>query len=124
MTTQEANAYAKRSRECITRAAEELVRGDLSLASAKGWDAASEMVRAIASERGWEHESRRDLHKALSGLVTETRDMEYRWLFAMAGELDTNSDEGFLSEVAVLAHLNAVMRLVDKVETILNGKSS
>ena len=42
----------------------------------------------------------------------------------MAGELDTNSDEGFLSEVAVLAHLNAVMRLVDKVETVLNGKGS
>lgn len=124
MTTQEGDAYVKHSRECLTRAAEELVRGDLSTASAKGWAAASEMVRALACERGWEHESLRDIHRALSNLVTETHDKEYRLLFAMAGELDTNSDEGFLSEVAVLAHLNAVMRFVDKMEAALDGKRS
>ena len=121
MAMVEHKAYAKRSRACLAEASKELARGDLSQASAKGWDAASLMVKALASERGWEHEGRGDLHKAVGQLRRETSDTELTMLFAMAGELDTNSSEGFLSDLAVRAHIEGVARFVERVETVLTG---
>ena len=39
----------------MEQANEELARDDLRQASEKGWGAASQIVKAVAEERGWEH---------------------------------------------------------------------
>ena len=48
-------AYRDQSRAYLEQANEELARNDLRQASEKGWGAASQIVKAVAEERGWEH---------------------------------------------------------------------
>ena len=48
-------AYRDQSRAYLEQANEELARDDLRQASEKGWGAASQIVKAVAEERGWEH---------------------------------------------------------------------
>ena len=48
-------AYRDQSRAYLEQANEELARDDLLQASEKGWGAASQIVKAVAEERGWEH---------------------------------------------------------------------
>ena len=50
MTTQ---AYHTASRELLAQGLGELERGDARQASGTGWDAAAQMVKAIAEARGW-----------------------------------------------------------------------
>ena len=49
---QRTTTYREQSRIFLSEASEELVKGDLQQASEKGWGAASQMVKAIAQERG------------------------------------------------------------------------
>ena len=53
--------YREQSKVFMVQAFRELSNGDLPQASEKGWGAAAQMVKAIGSERGWEHRS----HEAL-----------------------------------------------------------
>ena len=116
------NAYIRRSRKYLSQAAEELARKDLCQASEKGWGAASQVLKALASERGWRPKRHNNLYEAVRQLVAETNDEEFRVLFGMAGELHTNFYEDFLNDVDVSAHLRHVSRFVDKVEGLLAVK--
>ena len=62
---QRTTTYREQSRIFLSQAYEELAKGDLQQASEKGWGAASQMVKAIAQERGWRHRSHRHLQNAV-----------------------------------------------------------
>ena len=113
------SASVPRSRELLEQAEQALAQGDLSQASAKGWAGATDALTRFAISRGWDHGGRRDFYKAITRIVTETGDRDFHMTFTMAGELDTNSDEGFLSAEAVGYHLKRVCDFVDKVEDLL-----
>lgn len=121
MTTTERNAYAKRSRRYLAQSGEELSRGDLFQASEKGWGAASQIVKAVAHERGWRHRNHNDLYKAMDRAVAEADDLDLRFLFSAAGELHSNFYEEFLSDKAVRDILIGVGRFVDKMEGLLDA---
>ena len=98
-------AYRDQSRVYLEQANEELARDDLRQASEKGWGAASQIVKAVAEERGWEHRGHRQLHDAVSMLVDETGDEEMT-LFAVANHLHINFYEGWLDRsIAIALHL-------------------
>ena len=110
-----------RSRKLLEQAGQLLAQGDLSQASAKGWAGATDALARFAISRGWDHADRRDFYKAITRIVAETGDREYHTTFTMAGELDTNSDEGFLSAEAVGYHLTRVSQFVNKIEALLDA---
>ena len=112
-------AYRDQSRAYLEQANEELARDDLRQASEKGWGAASQIVKAVAEERGWEHNGHWELHNVVSLLVEESGDDELRTLFAIANHLYINFYEGWLDRDTVAFHLRQVARFIEKVEALL-----
>ena len=49
----------------------EFAAGDARQASEKLWDAATDAITAVALERGWNHESHRDMKNAVQRLAVE-----------------------------------------------------
>ena len=50
--TQQVRTYRELSREYLAKAFEELKAGDLTQASERGWDAAAQIVKALAEQSG------------------------------------------------------------------------
>ena len=120
---QRTTTYREQSRVFLAQAHEELAKGDLQQASEKGWGAASQMVKAVAQERGWLHRSHRHLHGVINSLDRETGDPEWASiLFGIAGE---NLHIKLLRELAfgqwgwIERRLQQVGRFVDKAEELL-----
>ena len=113
--------YREQSRVFLAQASEEFERGDLRQASEKGWGAASQIVKAAADARGWEHNNHNLLFRVVRGLVQETDDPDIMHLFAAAGELHGNFYEGLFEGVDVAMRLRSAALLVEKVEVLLPG---
>ena len=64
--------------ELLARARTCLAEGDLMQASAKGWGAAEQMVKAVAENRGWDHATHGDLYRAVHRLAEELSDQRLR----------------------------------------------
>ena len=119
MKVQRTTTYREQSRIFLAQAYEELVKGDLQQASEKGWGAASQMVKAIAQERGWLHRSHRHLHGVINALDRETGDPEWASLFGAGENLHINFYENWYSAGVVERRLQQVGRFVDKAEGLL-----
>ncbi len=119
LRVQRTTTYREQSRIFLSQAYEELAKGDLQQASEKGWGAASQMVKAIAQERGRLHRSHRHLHEVINSLDRETGDPEWSILFSIASHLHTNFYENWYSANIIEKHLRQVERFVDKAEELL-----
>ena len=115
--------HRDQSRVYLEQAKEELRNGELLQASEKGWGAAAQIVKAVAEERGWEHNGHWQLHRAVDSLVAETGDEELQVQFSSANSLHTNFYEGLLSRDTIAFHLRQVERFVEKVEALLERKA-
>ena len=113
--------YGNRSRVLLAQAWEELERGDLRKASEKGWGAASQMVKAAADLRGWDHHSHSDLHNVVRLLAVEMGDRSLRQLFNTAGSLHQNFYEGWQPAEVVRDNLEDVGTFVERMERIVAG---
>ena len=118
---QRTTTYQEKSRIFLAQAHEELAKGDLAQASEKGWGAAAQMLKAIAEERGWPHETHRELHGTMNALFLETRDSELLSQFACASYLFINSIEDWSPAILVEDGLWQVERFVEKCEALLSG---
>ena len=116
---QQTQSYRERSRAFLVKARQEFNQGDLVQASEKGWGAAAMMVKAIAAQRGLEHENHRHLFPVVRGLVRQTGDRELRRLFAVANDLHRNFYENWLPVEDVAEGLDDVGEFVEKVERLL-----
>ena len=108
-------------RDLMAQAWEELERGDLRQASEKAWGAASQMVKAAAEIRRWDHQSRGDLHNAVRLLAVEMGDRSFRLLFNTAECLHQNFYEGWLPAEVVREDLENVSTFVERMERIVAG---
>ena len=59
------------SQRMIIHAREELTNGSRLQAGEKAWGAVVQPVKAIAEQRGWQHESHQDIHAVMSQVVLE-----------------------------------------------------
>ncbi len=84
-----------------------------------GWDAAAQIVKAVADLRAWDHDGRAALNRVISALVDETGDSKLRYLFAAAGNLYSFGDLLYAEDIEVL--IGDVALLVEKVEELLPG---
>ena len=114
--------YREQSRVFLEQAYRELREGDLRQASEKGWGAASQMVKAVAIQRGWEHKHHRELFAVVFRLRRETRDREISRLFEPANFLHTNFYEGEMDQSDVEDALVRVSQFVDKLEALLSQR--
>ena len=117
MTT--ASRYLTQSREFLTQARVELARGDLPQASEKGWGAAAQMVKAIAEQRGWEHQSHASLFNVVARLVDETGNHNVGSLFRSANSLHVNFYENWQNAETVGGGIDDTERLMDLLGPIL-----
>ena len=115
MTTQQ---YQKASEHFMAQARHELTAGDLAQASEKGWGAATQMLKAIAEQRGWEHGRHRHYHRTASRLRAETGDGDIRRFFNSASELHENFYENDMDAVLVAESLDDVDALLDKLRPL------
>ena len=111
--------YREQSRVYLRQAGDELARGDARQASEKGWGAASQIIKAMAQSRGWEHRTHNNLYEAAQLLSGEANDTEFIVLFRSAGALHANFYEGHLDPDGVRMRLQSVARFVDKTEALL-----
>ena len=91
-------SYGAESRVFLAQAIEELERDDLRQASEKGWGAAAEILKAVAAERGWAHQSHRALYGIVDTLVEETGDQDLRRQFATAGHTQISTRAGLAGQ--------------------------
>lgn len=116
MTTQQ---YQKASAHFMAQARQELTAGDLAQASEKGWGAATQMLKAIAEQRGWEHNRHRHYQRTANRLRAETGDGDIRRSFAVASDLHENFYENDMNAVLVAESLDDVAALLDKLRPLL-----
>jgi hypothetical protein len=116
----QSSTYRQASRELLNQATRELANGDPRQASEKGWGAAAQIVKAVAAQRGLEHQSHPSLYDVAHILARETRDREISTLFHTAGDLHKNFYENWFSSAVVENGLEDVRRLVDKLEPLLD----
>ena len=89
--------YCAASRELLNQATDDLAAGDSREASGKAWDAAAQMVKAVAQQRGWQHGNHFLLFQTINRLAEETGDDQLALLLGVAGNLHTNFRENWLS---------------------------
>ena len=80
---------------------------------------ASQMVKAIAQERGWRHRSHRHLHEVINALRRETDDPELASLFGGGENLHINFYENWYEVDVIEDHLHQVEQFLDKAEGLL-----
>lgn len=111
--------YQDAARQLLAQGFEELAAGDSRQASEKGWGAAAQMIKAIASDRGWNHGNHAALYRVIAGLVRETGDDSIRKRFTTANALHQNFYENWAEADYVAGGLADVRELLDKLEPLL-----
>ena len=115
--------YLRQGRLFLEQAREELSRDDLRQASEKGWGAMVQLLKAYAEERGLEHDRQGKYLRIVSRLVDEADDDDIQRHFGIATDLHENFYEGEFGARQVSLGLEDVSRLVNKVESLLNGRN-
>ena len=117
MTT--ATTYQAASRHILTQARSELGRGDTRQASEKGWEAAAQMLKAVAERRNWAHKNHASFFTVIDRLANETRDDDLRRRFHAANSLHTNFYENLMDVNTVRVGLDDVERLMDLLDPLV-----
>ncbi len=118
MTAQD-RKYHNDSRHLLAQGRQELAIGDLRQASEKGWGAAAQIVKAIAQQRGWEHDGHGLIHQAVRQLRRETGDRNIRGWFSTANSLHTNFYEDTWDHEDVNDGLDEVEQFINRLERLL-----
>ena len=112
--------YHEAARELLAQGVEKLAEGDVRQASEKGWGAAAQMVKAVASHRGWRHDNHAALFTVINQLVKETGNDGLHRRFHVANSLHQNFYEGWQTAEAVAEGLAEMGRLVDELEPLVS----
>ncbi len=114
--------YREQSLACLERAYAELEAGDLLQASEDGWGAAEAILKAVAQERGWEHDNLRQIVEVYGRLAAEAQRGRLTDGFDAAFMLYTVLQEGWTDSNWVQFSLDDVRDFVADVEGMLNGR--
>ncbi len=117
----ESNKYAELSRWCIGEADNYLRRRNNIQASEKGWGAAAQALKAIAEERGWNHNG----HTLIVDIAKQVADEQGRpdivALFAFGQLLHVNFYEDALATDVIADYLDNIKTLLPELELIRTG---
>lgn len=110
--------YAAQSRHFVQQAQEEFDRGDRLQASEKAWGAAAHAVKAVAANRGWNHNSHRLLFDVVDQIARDTEVPALRSLFQTANSLHQNFYEDWQPDGLVQAGISEVGQLIELLDEI------
>ena len=117
-SVQESNKYAELSRWCIGEADNYLRAGNNIQASEKGWGAAAQALKAIAEDRGWNHNG----HSLIVDIAKQVSDEEGRTdiltFFAFGQLLHVNFYEDALATDVIGDYLDSIKALLPDLERI------
>ena len=108
------------SRQFLRQAEREFAQGDRLQASEKAWGAAAHAVKAVAQQRGWQHDGHRYLFEAIDKVYCETGDSEFLVLFKVANSLHTNFYENWQTDNLVQDGIERVEVLLAKLEPLVD----
>ena len=111
--------HVRISRQFMRQAEEEFAKGDKLQASEKAWGAAAHAVKAVAQQRGWQHNGHRYLFEAIDSIYRETGDTELRDLFRTANSLHMNFYENWQTDNFVQDGIERVKVLLGKLEPLV-----
>jgi len=114
-----AEAHLKLCEKLLREGEELLAKKDYIQASKKFWGAASQIVKALAAERGLELRNHGELHRFVAELTKESRDPEVRRLWQSATSLHQNLYENWLPPEMVEGNAEDVKRLIQKLRKLL-----
>ena len=110
--------YKEASRHLLVQANEEFAAGDFRQASEKGWGAAAQIVKAVAENRGLQHNNHYRLFQIVAELAEELGDTDISRFFAVANSLHTNFYEDWMPSEIIRVGLDDVDRLLAKLEPL------
>ena len=116
--------YQQAARQLLAQGFDKLAQGDSRQASEKGWGAAAQMIKAIASHRGWKHNSHAALYRIIDRLVRETGDRGIHLRFSTANALHQNFYENWGSPEYVATGLADIRDLLDRLEPLLESDAT
>ena len=114
-----AEAHLKLCERFLREGEKLLAKKDYVQASEKFWGAASQMVKAVAAERGLELRSHGELHRFVAELTKESSDPEVRRLWQSAVSLHQNFYENWLPPEMVEGNVDDVKRFIEKLGKML-----
>lgn len=106
------------SRSLYDQAIAELEVGDFIQCSEKFWGASAHMLKSIAENRGWTHDSHRHLFRIVDRLVNETGDEEISKLFSSANWLHSNFYEDWMKEDDIRERAYDVGKFIEHLASI------
>ena len=107
------------SRQFLRQAEGEFAQGDRLQASEKAWGAAAHAVKAVAQQRGWQHDGHRYLFEAIDRVYRETGDAELLGLFKSANSLHMNFYENWQTDISIRDGIERVEVLLGKLEPLV-----
>jgi len=111
--------YLKLLNKYLVEAEDMLVKEDFTQASEKLWGAAAEALKTVATAKGVELLSHRDLWEFTTKLDKEHPEMDLLDLFHIANSLHTNFYENWLTPEAVKRGSEAVRDFVEKLKKLI-----
>ena len=108
--------YQSVSTQLFDQAHIELEAGDLIQASEKFWGAAAQALKAIAQERGWDHDSHAHFFRIVRDLIDQTGDKHIATLFNAANSLHVNFYEHWMTEDEIRPLANQVGALIERID--------
>ena len=110
--------YVEISQHLIEQAQEELDRGDLMQASEKLWGAAAHAVKALAQERGWNHNRHDLLGDVVEQIADEWDRTDLITLFGSASIMHNNFYEHRMGASRVQVGINDSRTLMGELEAL------
>lgn len=111
--------HLKLSEKYIKDAEDFLTKKDYVQASEKAWDAAAQIVKALAAKKGKELRSHKELHKYVAELSKEKKDKEIMTFWFSATSLHQNFYENWFPEEAVINAIENVKSFMEKLSKLL-----
>ena len=101
------------SDQLLSQADGELRKGDLLQASEKAWGAVAHCVKSVASDRGWQNRTHRDVNRNARELIMLTDDPKLNAVrLGAANALHQNFYEDWFDEGQVVDSIESVNMLV------------
>ena len=112
------NLQIPTSRRLLEQAARECGAGRLTQASAKGWQAVAYAIEVVAKQRGWPHQTEKDLFQVTNDIAKEQDNVEILDLTLEAGALEYNSHEDWFDKLDVQESLEKMAEFVELLEDV------
>ena len=113
--------YAGLSRHLIGQAETELAKGDYFQAAEKGWGAVAHAIKAVAEQRGWNHNNHYLVREAAMQLSVEFGRPGLMSLYDSADSLHRNFYGNYMRSDEVEQRIGAAREMLAELEAIRNS---